>query len=316
MKKNKLLQISALAGLTAASIYVLNKTINVLANAKSTLANANGQKYEWRFGNIFYTKQGEGKPVLLIHDLTCGSSDLEWKYVVKEYAKTNTVYTIDLLGCGRSDKPAITYTNYLYVQLITDFIKNVINHRTDVVVTGMSASFVIMSCFNDNTLFDKILIINPSNYMLNSHVITKNQKMLKLLIESPILGTLTYNIINSKNNYIKTLRDSYYNNPYAVKESIVKAYYDGSHYGSMSSKYLQASICSNYTNISITRAIKDINNSIFIIGAEYEPNIKESIADFIELNPSIETAIIENAKHLPQLENADKLLSLIKIFLN
>lgn len=314
MKKNKLLYASALAGLTAASIYGINKTINIVANTKSTLANPNGLKYEWRFGNIFYTKQGSGKPVLLIHDLTCGSSDVEWKSMVKHYAKTNTVYTMDLLGCGRSDKPAITYTNYLFVQLITDFIKNVINHRTDVVASGESSAFVLMACFNDNSLFDKIILINPNSAMLKNQMISGNQKLLKLLIESPIIGTLIYNIINMKKNYISLFKNSYFNNPYAVRGSIIQSYYDASHQGSMSSKYFMASVNSNYTSICVTRAIKDINNSIFIIGSEFEPNIKEILADFVELNPSIETAIIENAKHLPQLEKPNELLSIIRVF--
>lgn len=315
MNKNRLLYLSALTGLTAASIYGINKTINVIANAKSTLANPNGLKYEWRFGNIFYTKQGTGKPVLLVHDLTCGSSDAEWKFLVKQYAKTNTVYTLDLLGCGRSDKPAITYTNYLYVQLITDFVKNIINHRTDVIVTGSSASFILMACFNDSSLFDKLLLINPTSLLSNTQTITANQKLLKMLIELPIVGTLTYNIINMKKNYTAAFKEKYYSNPYAVRRSIVQSYYDGAHYGSMSSKYLLASISSNYTGINITRALKDINNSIFIIGAELEPNIKETLADYMELNPSIETALIENTKHLPQLEKPNELLSLIRIFL-
>ncbi len=316
MKKNKLFYLSALTGLTAATLYGINKTINIVANAKSTLANPNGLKYEWRFGNIFYTKQGSGKPVLLVHDLTCGSSDAEWKYIVKQYAKTNTVYTLDLLGCGRSDKPAITYTNYMYVQLITDFIKNVICHRTDVISTGSSSSFVLMACFNDNTLFDKIVLVNPNSMMLKNQTITTNQKLLKVLIESPIIGTLTYNIINTKKNYLNQFRDYYFSNPYAIRRSIIQAYYDAAHHGSMSSKYLLASICSNYTSIGVSRAIKDINNSIFIIGSEFEPNIKEVLADYTELNPSIETALIDNCKHLPQLEKPADFLSAISIFLS
>ena len=60
----------------------------------------------------------------LIHDLKPESSSYEWKRVVKALAKKHTVYTIDLLGCGYSDKPNITYTAYMYTQLLNDFIVN------------------------------------------------------------------------------------------------------------------------------------------------------------------------------------------------
>ena len=85
---------------------------------KSTASNY----YNWRFGKIYYTKQGTGSPVLLIHDLTIYSSAYEWEALVKQLEKNHTVYCIDLPGCGRSDKQHITYTNYLYVQAISDFI--------------------------------------------------------------------------------------------------------------------------------------------------------------------------------------------------
>ncbi len=314
MNKNKLLHLSIFTGLTAVAIYGINKSINVLANAKLTLSNPHGRKFEWRFGNVFYTKQGEGKPILLIHDLTCGSSAAEWNSLVNKYAKTNTVYTIDLIGCGRSDKPKITYTNYLYVQLITDFIKNIICHRTDVIVTGESASFVLMACYNDDTLFDKILLINPTSKFLNNHIISNNQKILKFLIEAPLIGTLIYNISNMKKSYEKQFKEEYFNNPYAIRSSMIKSYYDASHCGTPS-KHLFASISSNYTGISISHALKKINNSIFIIGSEFEPNVYETISDYEELNPSIEHVILDGTKHLPQLEKSDELLSLIKIFI-
>lgn len=50
--------------------------------------------------------------MLLLHDLHCASSGREWQYIEDALAQDHTVYTLDLLGCGRSDKPAITYTNF------------------------------------------------------------------------------------------------------------------------------------------------------------------------------------------------------------
>lgn len=316
MGKNKLFHLSLLTGLTAATIYGINKTINIISNAKTTLLNPQGKNFQWRFGNIFYTVQGSGKPILLIHDLTCGSSAVEWKYIVNSYSKTHTVYTIDLLGCGRSDKPSITYTNYLYVQLISDFIKNVICHRTDVLVTGSSSSFVTMACNNDDTLFDKIMIINPLPMSYNNQLITRNQKMLKFLLEAPLIGTLIYNIHNQRKNYFQLFKTNYFQNPYGVRESIVNAYYNSAHYGPMTSKYLFASISANYTNISITNALKNINNSIFVIGSQFEDHINHTLTEYTEINPAIETAVIKETKHLPQLERPDEVLSLMSVFLN
>ena len=313
MKKNKLIHIAALSAITVGAIYTINKTISIFANAGAALSNPKGLQYQWRFGNIFYTKQGEGKPILLIHDLTCGSSDLEWKSIVNSYAKNHTVYTLDLLGCGRSDKPAVTYTNYMYVQLITDFIKNVIGHRTDVCVTGSSCSMVLMACYNDDSLFDKIMMINPSH--IESHSSSKiNTKLSKLLLEMPLIGTLIFNIKNTRQAYRNLFETKYFYNPFAVRHSFVKNYYDASHFGTNTSKYLFASIDANYTGINTSRAIKDINNSIYILSGEYDDHSREIAADYMDLNPSIEASTINKTKHLPQLEKPNAVLNTMSIF--
>ena len=315
MKKNRLISVAVLASITAGTMYAINRSINLLANAKASLTNTHAQKYEWRFGDIFYTLQGQGKPILLVHELTCGSSDLEWKKIVNSYAETHTVYTIDLLGCGRSDKPALTYTNYLYVQMISDFVKNVIKHRVDIVCTGTSSQFVVMACFNDNTLFDKIAMINPESIVINSQKISTNKRLTKLLIEMPIIGTTIFNIKNSYANYRKIFHQKYFSASNSINRTLIKNYYDAAHYGTMTSKYFFASIEANYTEINIAHAIKEIDNSIIIIAGAEESCINETIAEYKAFNPSVESVVIQGCKHLPQLEKPKDFVKELSIFL-
>lgn len=69
-----------------------------------------------------------------------GASGYEWNAVENQLATEHTVYTIDLLGCGRSEKAEITYTNFVFVQLLCDFVKNVIHEETDIIASGFSGS--------------------------------------------------------------------------------------------------------------------------------------------------------------------------------
>ena len=93
-----------------AGMHIYNRVVDSNAERKNALKIDNGHYYKWKEGNIFYTKTGTGEPILLIHDTDSGASGEEWAKVAKKLAKNNTVYTIDLLGCGRSDKPSIQYT--------------------------------------------------------------------------------------------------------------------------------------------------------------------------------------------------------------
>lgn len=314
MKKDKLLLITTTIVGTAATLYGINKMINVRANSNSSIANSNGLIYPWRFGDIFYTKQGNGNPVLLVHDLNCTGSMEEWNSIINSYAKNHTVYAIDLIGCARSEKPSITYTNYLYVQLITDFVKNVIGHRTDVITSGYSSSFVIMACYSDDSLFNRILMINPSNIKGSFKKISNNKKILKKIIECPIIGNTIYNIAFSKKSIVKMLKEKYYHNDAAIKLSTPHIFYDAAHHGNKNSNFLYASLNSNYLTVDLTKAIKEINNSIYIVGGQQEDNIRDTINEYTSLNSSIEVSFVPDTKHVPHLERPSEVLSIMNLY--
>lgn len=122
--KNKIITAILLSAGTAAGTALINKYIKMTAISKNLLSVQEPHCYKWRLGNIHYTKIGNGKPLLLIHDLDSSSSGCEWDNLISQLKNQYTIYTIDLLGCGRSEKPNLTYTNFLYVQLINDFIKS------------------------------------------------------------------------------------------------------------------------------------------------------------------------------------------------
>ena len=102
--KKTLLFISTAIGTTTLAFHVINKFIFNTSDELSEEDSSN--YYNWKFGNIYYQKTGSGSPLLLIHDLNHYSSSMEWDKVIDTLSREHTVYTIDLLGCGKSDKPA------------------------------------------------------------------------------------------------------------------------------------------------------------------------------------------------------------------
>ena len=150
-----------ITGAAITAIYAYNKYVSCTATKKQLLSKEEGETFSWKNGDIFYTKRGTGSPLLLIHDADPTASSAEWNKIIHKLEKNHTVYAIDLLGCGRSDKPGIEYTNYLYVQLIQSFVKEIIGEKTTVVASNMSAAFTIMANHMDDTLFNKLILINP-----------------------------------------------------------------------------------------------------------------------------------------------------------
>ena len=311
--KNKLLTLLILSASAAAATAVLNKCIKLSATSKNLLADTKAQCYKWRFGNIHYTKTGTGKPLLLIHDLATHASGYEWNQMINLLKDHYTVYAIDLLGCGRSEKPDLTYTNYLYVQMISDFIKSEIGHRTNVIASGASSALAVMACNNAPELFDQLMLINPDSLLTCSQIPNKHGKFYKFILDLPVIGTLLYHIATSKKAIREEFTKDYFSNPYSVKASLIDAYYESAHLGD-SPKSLYASVKCNYTKCNIANALKKINNSIYIVGGRDIENIEDMILEYQRYNPAIESSYLSHSKHLPQLENPSELLHTIQMF--
>ena len=75
-----------------------------------------------------------------------------------------------------------------------------------------------------------------------------------------------------------------------------------------------ASITGKYIYCNIAQALKTIDNSIYILQGDSEPRARESVALYTSINPAIESEIIKNAKHLPQIESPEQVLEAVNIF--
>ena len=312
--KHKILTLAALTTIAAGIVHISNRVIVASSQLKEMLDFSNHNYYNWRFGKIYYTKKGSGSPLLLIHDTMPGGSGYEWSRVEDQLALEHTVYTIDLLGCGRSEKAGITYTNFLFVQIICDFIKNVIKEKTDIIASGFSCSFVTTATAYDKENINKIMFINPVSLVSLSKTPTQKDKIFKFLIEIPVFGTLIYHIIVSRETISDLFLDNLYYNPFHADRDIMDAYYEAAHKGGYYAKYLYSSQSAKYMNINIRHALESLDNSIYIVEGEDEPNGNSIVDDYRRINPAIETAVISCSKHFPHIENAEGFLEQVGTF--
>ena len=310
--KKNLAFTAVMAGVTLGTLHVINRLFFHIATADKLLSGYDYEYYEWRFGKIAYKKKGSGTPVLLIHNLDVCSSSHEWKNVETELSKTNTVYSIDLLGCGCSDHPILTYTNYLYVQLVTDFIKHVIGKKTDVIVSGDSSPFVLMACANDDTIINRVIMINPQNIVSLAKIPTKRSKTIKHLLCTPIVGTFIYNMCVNKRTISQRFTEVYYDHN-KIDEKDIFTCFEASHKDKTYSKYLYACKKSKYTNANIMCCLNKLNNSIFIIVGNANPENMLSANQYQNQLPSIEIIEIDETKQLPHIEKADEFMEQVQI---
>lgn len=314
--KHKTRTMIILTALVTATLHLINKLMFSFSTIKDFLSCKENQYYEWRFGKVRYIKKGTGTPLLLVHDLTPGSSLYEYHKLIESLSKTYEVYALDLLGYGLSDKPNMTYTNYLYVQLLNDFIKNMIGKKTDVIATGDSSPIMIMIGHNDPELVNRMIFINPQSLYQLNQIPSKRTKLLKLLIELPILGTFIYNILTTRETIEKTFLSDYFYNCSNIKDEYVDAYLESCHTCDANAKYTFSSYMGRYMNTNIIHALKEINHGIYIIAGKEKEDIQTVVDNYLYYNNSIETVFLPKTKHLPHLESPEDVLAQIELFLS
>lgn len=304
-----------LSGMATGTLHILNRLENAACISKNMLPTPKDKYYQWRFGNIRYHVQGHGSPLLLVHDLTPGASSYEYSLVMDELAKQHTVYAIDLLGYGLSDKPNMTYTNYLFVQLITDFIKKVIGKKTSVAATGASAVTAIMAIHNDSEYFDRIILISPQNLYEGNQIPSTKSKILKCMVDLPVIGTFIYHLHTNRMELETMFRYEYLHQEVPDMDDIIDAYLESAHIGQSKGRYAYSSYIAKYGNMNIVNALKEADNSILLISGKESSATDMNEGNYMYFNRSIEAERIPNAKLLPQLENPKEIAKAINAFL-
>jgi pimeloyl-ACP methyl ester carboxylesterase len=302
-------------GASTATIYTYNKFVEKTASQKNLLSDKNGQYYNWKYGNIFYTKTGSGSPVLLIHDTNSAASTIEWNKIISRFVKNHTVYAIDLLGCGRSDKPALEYTNYLYTQMLLSFMADIIQEKTIVIASNISSSLVIMANHLDDHLFKKIILINPTPLKQLDMIPDDLSKLKKNIIELPFIGTFIYNRMNSMESIDSTFRKHYVTKPQLISSNIEDSYYEAAHKNGSNGRYLYSSLLGNYVNNSITHALKSLSTPTLIIGSVEINKYTLALDDYHKVNNALDIIRINNGSLYPHMEIPEKITSLIEEFI-
>lgn len=305
-------------GLTLTSLTtlsIINKAVDQLAISKELLDKRNREIYHWRFGDISYSVTGEGKPVFLIHNLKEDSSSIEWNKIIPVLSRAHTVYTIDLLGCGLSERPNITYTSYLYTQLINDFIRNIIKKKTSVIATGKSASFILGACNANEEAYDELILINPDSIHNLRKTPSKRTKTAEFILKTPIIGTFIYHLKTSRKKILQSFEEYYFYDQESIPESFIDYYYESAHLTARKAKNLYASLVGKYTNANIIRTLKNINQNIHILASREIPNIESTIKEYQYYNPAIEVEYIDYTRLLPQLESPEEVLKYIHLYL-
>src|SRR3979490_842404 len=219
-----LLSGGAILGAAAAYNAFARKGVDQLTN----LIGGEEGGFDWRDRRVAFTKRGKGPPILLIHGIHPSAWSYEWRNNVDSLARTNTVYTIDLLGFGRSDRPAIRYSARLYISLISDFVSRVIDEPTVLVATSLSGAYAIVLAARDPLRFPGGALIAPPGLVSLNEPVGLGGEASRLAVDTPIAGTAMFNALVSRPQLRRYLNNAYSNDSLVTRD-LVEIHYGTSH---------------------------------------------------------------------------------------
>lgn len=155
--------------------------------------------WTWRQHKVHYVVQGQGPPMVLIHGF--GASAFHWRYNIPELAKTHTVYAVDLLGFGLSEKALIEYDADVWRDQVADFVREVVGKPAVLAGNSVGGFTVLSTAAAYPDLVSGLVLLNASGQFESSEeklgdetpekdVVEMEESILSRLFISPIKDTV------------------------------------------------------------------------------------------------------------------------------
>lgn len=309
LPRKLLLSGGALLGLAAVYNAFARKGVPPLAN----LIGGEEGKWMWRGRRIAFTKRGSGPPLLLIHGIHAAAWSYEWRKNVEHLAKTRTVYTVDLLGFGKSDRPAIRYTARLYTSLISDFCAQVIGEPCVLVASSLSAAYAIILGARDPHRFPALVLIQPTGLTRLNEAPGTGGDASRFAINTPILGTAGFNALVSRRS-LRYYLDQVYTDDELVTNRLIDVYYNTTH--QIGAKYAPAAFISGHLNIDVRQALRRLTQPAMLVwGEEASMAPVDEARGFRAVKPDFYINILSPAGDLPHDERAEEFNVIVSTWL-
>lgn len=266
--------------------------------------------YPWTQGAVRYTVKGRGEPLALIHGIYPGASSFEYRKVFDQLAERYRVFALDLLGFGQSGRPAISYTPTLYIELIEDFLRQVIgatDHPAHVIASGLSAAFVIQAAARHPAYFSSLALIEPTGTLSDAPQEGRlAQVARRAVLRAPLIGEGLYNLAVSRPGLRLRLGATAYSDPKAVSDDILDHYYTMAH--QPGARFAPADARVGLLSAPIGATFASLETPTILIWGRYDHSAPMSRARKLqELRPGLDLRVFPTGG-MPQEEDPNAFL--------
>ncbi len=272
--------------------------------------------WNWRGYDIFVTEAGAGSPIVLVHGIYAGASSYEFRRLFPLLAKSHRVIAFDLLGCGLSDRPNLSYSGELFVEQIVDALGEFGAEPTTLVGSSMGGAFVIRAAARATDRVTTVIAVCPTGLAgVLDREPTAAQGAITALLRSPVVGETLFNALASRPSLRWFLENQSYAQKSSVTPEIVDHYYAVTHQAG--ARYVPAFFVGGALNINVARDLPFIAAPVLIAWGEHPPSISklENAHEFLKLTQAGTLATFPQSGLLPHEEEPAATCAAIEAFL-
>ena len=278
----------------------------VLANNESIA----GQYWLWRDQKIYFVKAGASSqrpPLLLVHGF--GASTDHWRKNISDLSQDFEVYAIELLGFGRSQKPAWQYSGDLWRDQLHDFISAQIQRPTIIAGNSLGGYASLCVAADHPQSVAGVVLLNSAGPFTDTSPLGAQKvnpvqkaisKTLQGVLRQPWANQLLFAFVRQKSRIRSTLQKVYLDQS-AVTDQLVEEIYRPS--CDEGAAQVFASVFSTPQGKKVDQLLTSMTCPLLVIWGEGDPWMNSRVrgAKFREFYPSLTEHYI-NAGHCPHDE--------------
>jgi len=303
-------------GAGVAALAAVNAAIRRQASEPDdTALSGDAYYFDWKYGRVFYKIAGErnpGLPLVFVHGIGGGCSSFMWRKNFDVLAEHFKVFAVDLLGFGFSDKPsAAPYSSDLYVDLITDFIREVCGYPVNVIASSLGAAYAVRVADEHPELINALVLNAPAGGESFRARPGMAGAAFYGLLQSPVLGTSFHNVMVSERTIRDFARRHLFYDHRRVTDRLVAHLYATSH--QVGAQHAMAAFVAGYLNTDIRKPFARLRQpSILVWGKQDLTSPLGDAGELLELNSQARLEVFDYCRMMPEQEHPERFNDLVR----
>jgi pimeloyl-ACP methyl ester carboxylesterase len=273
------------------------------------------RRYAWTFGEVAYQDLGRGEPILMLHSLGPGHDAEEWRQAAEQLAESHRVVAVDLLGWGRSDKPALRYDSELYLRLIGDLLEDVVGAPATLMASGLTAAYAVQLAVDRPELVRSLVLSTPLGIEAYGEEPDLKDALLHWALKLPIFGTAALNLFTSRTALGQYLRREAFASPELADAGRLDHHYRSSHQAGAHASL--AAVLAGYANHPVAEALpRCAVPTLLVWGRAATHPVVETADLWLQRAPDAHLEVLEGSGNLPHLEEPARFARRVLRFLD